>query len=105
MKDNNSVIDKLMISPRIKNLGLKRETVIDILKEYNDVAFNTLLENGHIELGNGMIIEVVQLIDRVHVLRGTPYKSNRRYKLKLTMEDVVYKKIEEYYNKLQEEIS
>jgi hypothetical protein len=103
MKDNN-VIDKLMNSPRIKNLGLKKETVVDILKTYNEVAFNTLLENGHIELGNGMIIEVVKLIDRVHVLRGTPYKSSRRYKLKLTMEDIVYKRIEEYYNKLQEEI-
>ncbi len=103
MKDNN-VIDQLMSSPRIKNLGLKRESVLDILKTYNDIAFNTLLENGHIELGNGMIIEVVQLLDRVHVLRGTPYKSSRKYKLKLTMEDVVYKKIEEYYNRLQEEI-
>ena len=101
----NNVIDKLMNSPRIKNLGLKKESVIDILRDYNEIALNNLLENGHIELGNGMIIEVVQLIDRIHVLRGTPYKSSRKYKLKLTMEDNIYQKIEEYYTKLQEDIS
>lgn len=104
MSNENTVIDSLMNHPRIKSLGLRRETILDILKLYNDTAFKHLLDNGHIELGNGMIIEVVQLLDRVHVLRGTVYKSSRKYKLKLTMEDSVYKKIEEYYNQLQEDI-
>lgn len=103
MKDNQ-VVSKLMNSPRIKNLGLKQESVVDILKAYNDIAFDTLLENGFIELGNGLIIEVVRLLDRVHVLRGTTYKSSRKYKLKMTMEDEVYRKIDEYYTRLQEEI-
>lgn len=101
----NTLIDHMMSHPRIKSLGLKKEAISDILKVYNDVTFSSLLENGHIELGNGMIIEVVKLIDRVHVLRGIPYKSSRKYKLKLTMEDIIYKQIEEYYDKLQEEIT
>lgn len=101
---NDLVIEKLMTNSRIKNLGLKKESIIDILKAYNEIAFNILLEKGQIELGNGITIEVVQLIDRVHVLRGVSYKSSRKYKLKLTMEDAVYEKIEEYYNRLQEEI-
>ena len=104
MMKSNDVLDKLMQSPRIKSLGLKRESVIDILKTYEDIAFTTLLENGRFELGNGMNLEVVQLLDRVHVLRGIPYKSSRKYKLKLTMEDTLYKKIEDYYEELKEEI-
>ena len=103
MKDNG-VLSKLMESPRVKSLGLTQESVSDILQSYDDIVFNTLLQNGYIELGNGLIIEIVYILDRIHVLRGIPYKSSRKYKLKLTMEDQVYKKIEEYYDKLQEEI-
>lgn len=98
------VLNKLMKHPKVRNLGLKPEAVKAILKAYNDVATTALLENGHIELGNGIIIDVVQLINRVHVLRGTTYQSSRKYKLKLTMEDRMYKKIEEYYDRLQEDI-
>lgn len=104
MKSNTDILDKLMNSPRVKNLGLKKDSIIDILKNYNDIAFDSLLENGYINLGNGMILEVVQLTDRVHVLRGVSYCSTRKYKLKLTLEDEPYNKIEEYYNKLQEAI-
>lgn len=100
----NIILDKLMTNPRIKSLGLRRETIQGILKAFNDVAIESLLENGHIELENGMNIEVVRLIDRVHVLRGIPYKSSRKYKLKLTMEENLYERIEEYYDELQEEI-
>lgn len=104
MSKDNGVLSKLMNSPSVKNIGLKQEAVTNILKAYNDIAIESLLENGYIELGNGMIIEVVQLVDRVHVLRGTPYKSTRKFKLKLTLEDRFYKKIEEYYDRLKEEI-
>lgn len=103
MKDN-SVLDKLMQNSRVKSLGLTQETILSILKAYGDITLDTLLENGYLELGNGMILEVVQLLDRVHVLRGVSYKSSRKYKLKITMEDSIYKKIEEYYDRLQEEI-
>lgn len=104
MKENN-ILDKLMETPRIKNLGLKKGSILNILEAYNNIAFDYMLENGYVELGNGMTLEIVQLSDRVHVLRGIPYKNSRKYKLKLTMEDTVYRKIEEYYSKLQEEIS
>lgn len=100
----NNTIDKVMSHPSIKNLGLTKESILNILSVYDEAVLTDLLENGHIELGNGMIIEVVRLIDRVHVLRGTTYKSNRKYKLKLTMEEILYKKIEEYYDRLQEDI-
>lgn len=103
MKDNG-IIEKLMNSPRIKSLGLKREAVEDIIKSYDNIMIDTLLENGHVELDSGLIIEIVRLLSRVHVLRGISYESNRKYKLKLTMEDSIYKKIEEYYDRLQEEI-
>ena len=103
MKDNK-VLDSLMTNPRIKSMGLKKETVADILKAYNSIVIDTLMENGHIELDNGMIIEIVKLLDRVHVLRGVSYKSSRKYKLKLTMEEVLYRRIEEYYDQLGEDI-
>ena len=99
-----NITEELMDSNSIKNLGLKKDTVEDILSIYNNIIITKLLDNGYIELNNGMIIEVVQLLDRVHVLRGVSYNSNRKYKLKLTMTDDLYKKIEEYYNRLQEEI-
>lgn len=104
MMKENEILDKLMQSPRVKSLGLKRESVLDILDAHEDIIFTTLLDNGRIELGNGIVIEVVQLLDRVHVLRGISYKSSRKYKLKLTMDNTVYDKIEEYYDKLQEDI-
>jgi len=103
MKDNQ-LVDKLMQSPKVRRLGLKKDSVLDILKTYNDIAFDALLEQGHLEVGNGMILEIVQLLDRVHVLRGVPYKSSRKYKIKLTMEQSVYEAIENYYDTLQEEI-
>lgn len=103
MKDNK-VLETLMNSPRVKSMGLKQESVSDILKIYDNIVIDALLENGHIELSNGMIIEIVKLLDRVHVLRGVSYKSSRRYKLKLTMEDFLYRKIEEYYDRLGEDI-
>ena len=103
MRDER-VIEKLMNTPNIRNLGIKREVIECIINNYNELVLDELLSRGHIELNNGMNIEVVRLIDRVHVLRGVSYKSNRKYKLKLTMEDILYKKIEDYYNKLQEEI-
>lgn len=101
---NKYLLMKLFSSPKIKSLGVKKEVVFHILKEYNDIAMRHLLENGHIELENGMIIEIVQLLDRVHVLRGTTYKNNRKYKLKLTMEESLYNKIEDYYEQLKEDI-
>lgn len=100
----DKLLDSLMDSPRIKSLGLKKESVLDILKTYNQIVLSTLLDTGHVELSNGMIIEVVKLLDRVHVLRGISYKSSRKYKLKLTMEEYLYRKIEEYYDKLGEDI-
>lgn len=103
MKDDK-ILESLMNSPRIKSLGLKRESVVDILNTYNSIVLDTLLDTGHVELSNGMIIEVVKLLDRVHVLRGISYKSSRKYKLKLTMEDILYRKIEEYYDRLGEDI-
>lgn len=103
MRDEK-IIERLMNTKSIRNLGVKKEIVESIIQSYNDIALTELLDKGHIELSNGMNIEVVKLIDRVHVLRGIPYKSNRKYKLKLTMEDILYKKIEAYYDKLQEEI-
>lgn len=102
--DNKSLVDELMNTKKVKSLGLKRESVVEILESYSDIALDKLLENGHVELGNGLIIEVVQLLERVHVLRGVTYKSSRKYKLKLTMEDKIYNRIEEYYNKLKEDI-
>ena len=101
---SNAVLDTLMNSPRIKNLGLKKESVAEMLQSYSDLVIESLLENGHIDLFNGMSLDVVQLTSRVHVLRGVPYKSSRKYKLKLTINDNVYKKIEEYYDKLGEDI-
>lgn len=101
---NEQLLNRLMETPRIRNLGLKKEIVSSILDSYDDIVLSILLENGHIELDSGMNMEVVKLTDRVHVLRGVSYKSNRKYKLKLTMENRVYDKIEEYYEKLNEEI-
>ena len=101
---NSKILSTLSSNPDIKRLGLSESSLVAILDSYNDILIDNLLENGRIEVGNGLIIEVVKLLDRVHVLRGTTYKSNRKYKLKLTMEDRVYDKIESYYNKLQEDI-
>jgi len=101
---NDKILDSLMSSPKIKSLGLKREYVEGILNSYNEIILDVLLDTGHVELSNGMIIEVVKLLDRVHVLRGVSYKSSRKYKLKLTMEDILYRKIEEYYDQLGEDI-
>lgn len=102
---NEKVLDSLMNDPSIRRARTDKDSIIKIIDIYNEMLLESLLENGRIELGNGLIIEVVKLLDRVHVLRGTTYKSNRKYKLKLTMEDRVYEKIESYYNKLLEEIS
>lgn len=100
----DKILDGMMESSTISKLGLTRSAVKSILDSYHDAMLKTLLEEGHIELSNGMIIEVVELLDRVHVLRGITYNSSRKYKLKLTMEDNVYKDIESYYEKLREEI-
>ena len=103
MKENE-VINNLMKDPSIRRLGLKKDSVVSILKAYSDLALESLLENGNIELGNGLYIDIVKLTDRVHVLRGVPYNSSRKYKLKLTMDNTVYQKIEDYYDALQREI-
>lgn len=103
MKENK-LIDKLMKSARIKGLGLKREAVESILKEYEEIAFKSLLENGYVDIGNGMTIEIIRISDRVHVLRGVTYKSTRKYKLKLTMMENIYNRIESYYDELEKEI-
>lgn len=101
---SNERISKMMEHPSIRNLGLKDEIISLIVSIYDSVVLDDLLENGHIELDNGMNIEIVKLLDRVHVLRGISYQSNRKYKLKLTMEDALYKRIEEYYDSLLKEI-
>lgn len=101
---NPDVLEKMMRSPRIRNLGLKEESVLSILEAYESASLETLLDNGHIDLGNDVILEVVPLLDRVHVLRGVAYKANRKYKLKITMGDQLYNKIEEYYDRVREEI-
>lgn len=102
---NSDLLSKLMQTPRIKSLGLKEESVSDILSAYANIAFETLLENGKLDVGEDITLEIVQLVERVHVLRGVRYPANRKYKLKITMEDDLYKKIESYYERLREEIS
>lgn len=102
---SDGIINQVMNTPSVKNLGLKKDPIEDIINSYLDIVFEILLENGHIELGSGIMIEVVKLLDRVHVLRGISYKSSRKYKLKLTVSDDIYKKIESYYNQLEEDIS
>lgn len=101
---NDPVLDSLMKNPRVRNLGLKEELVSSIIESYSELALENLLNNGYITLSNGMTIEIVQLTDRVHVLRGVSYSSNRKYKLKLTMDESLYNKISDYYEKLKEEI-
>ena len=103
MRDEK-IIERLLEDKGIKGSSIKKEVVRYIIDKYNEATINELLSKGHIELSNGMNIEIVRLIDRVHVLRGVSYKSNRKYKLKLTMEDNLYNAIESYYDKLQEEI-
>lgn len=100
----SNLLDDLMNSPKIRSIGLKKETVSGILKEYDSIILSHLLDNGYIDLGNGLMIEIVRLTDRVHVLRGVPYKSSRRYKLKLNMDESIYTKIKDYYDKLEEDI-
>ena len=107
MKDNlgiDQAIERVVDSSFVRNSGLKREFVETILSHYNDAIVSTLLDSGKVELSNGMTISVVHLRDRVHVLRGISYKSNRRYKLKITMDERVYQKIEDHYNQLREDI-
>ena len=101
---NPSVLEKMMNSPKIKSLGLREESVLSIIEAYESAALETILENGHSDLGNGAILEVVPLIDRVHVLRGVAYRANRKYKLKITLGDDLYEKIEKYYDQLREDI-
>lgn len=101
---NPDVLSKLMKSHRVRSLGLKEESLTSIIDSYESALLETLLDNGHIDLGNDIILEVVPLIDRVHVLRGVAYKSNRKYKLKITMGDELYERIENYYDKLKEDI-
>lgn len=101
---NKSLVDKLMNSNRIRNLGLKEGTVIEILESYDSIILDTLLENGVVNLGNGITIDVVHLLDRVHTLRGIPYPNTRKFKLKVTLDDNLYNRIADYYNKLKEDI-
>lgn len=101
---NRAILDSLMESPRIRNLGLKEETISDILKVYNNIIIDILLENGTIDLNNGIVLDVVHLLDRVHTLRGINYPNTRKFKLRVTLTDELYKKIEDYYNKLKEDI-
>lgn len=101
---SNVALERFMNSPKIKNLGITKETAVEILKEYNDVALNVLLEQGYIELGNGLQIEIIKILDRVHVLRGIAYKSTRQYKLKISMDENIYKKVDDYYTSLMEDI-
>ena len=103
--NNEELVDRLVNSPSIRNSGLKREFIEKILDSYRDHLVDIMLENGYINLGNGFIIEIVKLTERVHVLRGVSYKSSRKYKLKLSMEESIYKKIESYYEGLCEDIS
>ena len=101
---NEKISKALMETPTIRNLGIKEEIVDSIINSYNDILLKVLLDSGFVNLDNGMHIEIVKLTERVHVLRGVTYQSNRKYKLKLTMEEELYKKIEDYYDRLQEEI-
>lgn len=101
MKEN-VLLNTLLEDSQIKNSGLKKEFIASILKKYNDIMIDHLLQYGSVEVGNGFYLEVIPLTDRVHVLRNTVYKNNRKYKLKLTMDDEVYTKISEYYDELKE---
>lgn len=103
--NNDRIINTLMADSKIKNLGLKEELVSSIIRSYEDLVVDELLDKGYIYLNNGMNIEIVQLTDRIHVLRGIPYQSSRKYKLKLTMDGKLYDRIEEYYERLKEEIN
>lgn len=105
MSNDKAILDTLMNDPKIRNLGLKEEIVSSIIESYSNIAIEELLNNGYLSLNNGMYFEVVKLTDRVHVLRGVPYQSTRKYKLKLSMDESLYSKIEKYYDKLQEDIS
>ena len=99
---NKVILSKLMKTHNIQRLGLKEESVSDILETYESILLDHLLENGILDIG--VVVEVVPLVERIHVLKGVAYNANRKYKLKLTMDDTTYKKVEAYYNKLKEDI-
>lgn len=99
---DDQVLNKLMKTSTVRNLGLKEERVKEILDTYHKVLLDELLDNGHVELSNGMNLEIVRLTERVHVLRGIAYSNQRKYKLKLTMMDELYEQVEKYYDDLQE---
>lgn len=103
-KKNDKVITELMSSPIIKSLGIRQDVVENILDTYHDIVLKQLVAAGHIELSNGMNLEVVKLTNRVHVLRGVSYQNTRKYKLKLTMDEDLYAKVEKYYETLLRDI-
>ena len=101
MNKENKLIEKLHKSFTLKNLSLKSSTIDTVIKEYNKAFMNILLEDGCIDINNGLHLEVVQLEKRIHVLRGIAYEGTRDYKLKATMSNEFYKKLDEYYSDLK----
>ena len=95
MRTIKETFDRLMSSSSVvKNKGLSEEDVRNLIHDYQEALFNTLLENGYVNFSEAITVEIVRLTPRKHVLRGvTYYNDKRRYKLKVTFWDSFGKRI------------
>lgn len=96
----SEAISKLKNSKIVRGIGLTEDTVRSLVEEYHNLVIASILENGYYSAGENLCIEVVPITPRIHVLRNKTYRSTRRYKLKITIGDDIYKKIEESYDSL-----
>jgi len=97
LKTENEVLENMMNSSAIRDIGLTKDGVKRFIKAYKDSILETLLDNGYVCLDEDIRIEIVRLTKRIHKLRGVNYEGSRNFKLKLSIGNPIHDKICEQY--------
>lgn len=99
MRTRKSVIENVFSTSAVaKRKNLTKEDLSELFSDYQESAFQVLLDNGYVNISEDLSISLVKLKDRQYVLRGNSYSNHRKYKLKIVSSRAIYERIEKAYN-------
>lgn len=97
---NTEILKRFKLTTAVTNLGLTEDAASNVLAAAYEAITSTLVDYGYVEMLDELRLDITPTKPRIHVLRGNTYTSKRNFKIKATVNGVLYDKIADSFSDL-----